>query len=310
VDLTSYFYVTWKAGDGFVGLYTLGEIDRMLAAGELQESHYAAESDGRSFSQFRKTGAGRWRTLAELFTEQLVIDAVASQRAQRSANLTAAAGAAHDPPVPGPAGEGCPCCGSTAFTRVKPVKGTALTADRQCKACGTRYLTIRAPVSGAMQAAMYSSGVVLILGGVLAAVLQLAAIQGPGGPRLPFQLYGIIFSFMLAFRLFRQPHQVQEQREMRWQDYKASAPPDAPPPVGLSSPPDAVSISILFGGLSLMAPLISSLLTVVVFGPAALISGAVAMTAGHTKGLLGFFLGVAGLTVWGLVLFFLVQHAM
>src|SRR5262245_34150939 len=53
-----------------------------------------------------------------------------------------------------PAGEGCPRCGSTAFTGVKPVKGTVLTADRQCKACGTRYLTIPASMSGAMQSAV------------------------------------------------------------------------------------------------------------------------------------------------------------
>jgi hypothetical protein len=84
VDVTTYYYVTREPGDGFVGLYMLGEIARMLAAGELQESLYAAEADGLSFDEFRKAGAGRWRTLAELFTEQAVIDAVASQRAQQA----------------------------------------------------------------------------------------------------------------------------------------------------------------------------------------------------------------------------------
>jgi hypothetical protein len=207
-----------------------------------------------------------------------------------------------------PAAEGCPRCGSTAFTRVKPAKGTVLTADRQCQACGTHYLTIPAPMSEAERAAVYTSGVVLILGGVLAAVLQLAAMQGPGLPRPTFQLYGVIFSFIVGAGMFRLPHELQEQREKRWQDYKASAPADAPPPVEVSRPPDAVSISILFGTLSLAAPLVSALLTVVVFGPAALVSGAVAMMRGHAKGLIGFLLGAAGLTVWGLVFVFIFQH--
>jgi hypothetical protein len=81
VDVTTSYYVTREPGDGFVGLYMLGEIARMLAARELQESLYAAEADGRSFDEFRKAGAGRWRTLAELITEQPVLDSlVASLR--------------------------------------------------------------------------------------------------------------------------------------------------------------------------------------------------------------------------------------
>jgi DNA-directed RNA polymerase subunit RPC12/RpoP len=200
-----------------------------------------------------------------------------------------------------PAGQGCPRCGATAFTRLKPVKGTALTADRKCQACGTRYLTIPASMSGAMQAAVYTSGVVLILAGVLAAVLWLAGMEGPGVPRPTFQLYGVLFSFMMAFNMFSWPQQDQQQREKRWQDYKASAPADAPPPVEMSRSPDAVSISILFGALALTAPLISTLLTVLVFGPAAIVCGVIALAQGHLKGLIGMVLGVVGLIVWLLV---------
>ena len=112
----------------------------------------------------------------------------------------------------------------------------------------------------------------------------------------------------MGFSLFRMAHQSQEQREKQRQEFEASAPADAPPPVEISRPPDAVAISILFGMLSLTAPLFSALLTVVVFGPAALVSGAVALTQGHAKGLIGFLLGAAGLTVWGLVFVFIVQH--
>jgi uncharacterized membrane protein HdeD (DUF308 family) len=203
------------------------------------------------------------------------------------------------------AAKGCPRCGSTAFTGVKPVKGAVLTADRQCKECGTRYLTIPAPISDAVQAAMYASGAVLILGGLLAAGLRFAATVESGASLPTYQMYGVIFSFIVGFNLFRMPRQVQEQRKKRSHDYRASAPPDAPPPVELSRPPDAPSISILFGVLSLAAPLVSAMLTVVVFGPAAIVAGVVAVMQGHTKGLIGCLLGATGLTIWGLVFVFM-----
>ncbi|MDA0659365.1 MAG: hypothetical protein O2931_08885 [Planctomycetota bacterium] len=69
----TYFYVTRQEGDGFVATLTLDEIRTRLKAGELKESFFATESDGRSFSQFRKSGNGRWRTLAELLAEHPVV---------------------------------------------------------------------------------------------------------------------------------------------------------------------------------------------------------------------------------------------
>jgi predicted RNA-binding Zn-ribbon protein involved in translation (DUF1610 family) len=39
----------------------------------------------------------------------------------------------------------CPRCGSTAFRQVRADRKTALTNDRECKECGTRYTTIHAP---------------------------------------------------------------------------------------------------------------------------------------------------------------------
>lgn len=207
------------------------------------------------------------------------------------------------------AGGGCPHCGASEFTRVKPIKGAVVTIDRQCKACGTCYLTIPAPVSGAVQAAMFTSGLVVILGGILAVVLQLAAMPEEGLPRTTsFQWYGVIFSFVAGFGMIRTPNKLQQQREKRWQDYKAAAPPNSPPPVEISRQPDAVFISILFGAMSLAAPLVSALLTVVVFGPAAIVCGAVALLQGHVKGLIGFLLGAAGLIIWGLAFFFIIQH--
>jgi uncharacterized membrane protein HdeD (DUF308 family) len=182
-------------------------------------------------------------------------------------------------------------------------RGAVLTSDRQCKACGTRYLTVPAPISGAVQAAMYVSGVVLILGGVLAAVLQLAA---------SFPLYRVflcvIFSVPMGVKELGLPAQIQQEREKRLKQYQASAPPGAPPLVEIPRPPDMVLVSGQFGILALVAPLVSSLLTVVVFGPAAVVCGAVALSQGHLKGLIGFLLGAAGLIVWGLVFVYFFQR--
>jgi hypothetical protein len=66
-----YYYVTRVPGSGFVATLTLAEIRARLAAGELQESLSATESDGRSFAQFQRGNrGGRWRTLAELLAER------------------------------------------------------------------------------------------------------------------------------------------------------------------------------------------------------------------------------------------------
>jgi hypothetical protein len=77
MDALTYFYVTREPGEGFICLLTLGEVHARLAAGELKEDYYATESDGRSFAQFKRSGAGHWRTLAALFREQSVHGALA-----------------------------------------------------------------------------------------------------------------------------------------------------------------------------------------------------------------------------------------
>ena len=55
-----------------------------------------------------------------------------------------------------------------------------------------------------------------------------------------------------------------------------------------------VFLSTMFGFLSLIS-------VAVVFGPAAIVCGIVALSEGHLKGLIGMVLGVASLIVWGLV---------
>jgi hypothetical protein len=81
-----YYYVTHTPGSGFVATLTVAEIRARLAAGELQESLSATESDGRSFTQFqRDNGGGRWRTLAELLAEREAGAASATQPAGAAA---------------------------------------------------------------------------------------------------------------------------------------------------------------------------------------------------------------------------------
>jgi hypothetical protein len=167
--------------------------------------------------------------------------------------------------------------------------------DRQCKGCGNPYTTIPAPMSIAVQVALYVGGVVLILGGILPLLLS-----APGGSGLSsFPLLSLFYSLVVGYRLLSMPWQRQQLREKRLKEYRTSALPDTPPPVEIPPPPDMVVLSVLFGTLALMSPLVSSLLPVVLFGPPAVVCGVVALCQGHLKGLIGMGLGAAALTVWG-----------
>jgi len=79
LDARTYFYLTRERGEGFICLLTLGEIHDKLAAGELKKDHYATEFDGRRFAEFKQSGTAHWRTLAALFQEQPVLDALVAQ---------------------------------------------------------------------------------------------------------------------------------------------------------------------------------------------------------------------------------------
>jgi transcription elongation factor Elf1 len=110
----------------------------------------------------------------------------------------------------------CPRCGSPSFTKLKAKRGTTLTYDRECSMCGTRCMTIPAQESSIVQIAFQLSGVAVILGGVLAALIQLALTAGParlGGGS--FRLYGVLFSVMAGSRMFLLPQQMRELREKR-----------------------------------------------------------------------------------------------
>jgi hypothetical protein len=63
----------------------------------------------------------------------------------------------------------------------------------------------------------------------------------------------------------------------------------------------------MFGTLALTSPLVSALLLVILFGPAALVCGVVALFQGHLKGLVGMVLAILGLIVWGAVFLYFFQ---
>src|SRR5262249_42518815 len=64
--------------------------------------------------------------------------------------------------------------------------------------------------------------------------------------------------------------------------------------------PDIVAISSITGFLSIVS-------MGFLFGPAAIISGGIAFSQGHKKGLIGAVLGIVGLTGWILAALFLVK---
>jgi hypothetical protein len=185
---------------------------------------------------------------------------------------------------------------------VKADPATAFPYERECKKCGTRYTTIPAAPSSMVRTAAYVSGAVLILGGVLASLLSMATIPVMGGRGFTScSMLTLFLSLMLGFKILSTPGRVQELREKLFKEYQASAPLGAPPLVELSPPPEMESLSLLFGILSLVSPLFSSLLMTVLFGPAAVVCGVLALAQGHLKGLIGLVLGVVSLIVWGLV---------
>ena len=207
-------------------------------------------------------------------------------------------------PAPGT----CPRCGSAAFKRLKAQQGTALKNDRECKECGTPYMTIPAAISITARTAMYMSGALLILGGILVVLVRLTDVQGPGGIGVSsVPLYAVFFSVFMGFSVINLPQQTHQLREKRLKEYQASALPDTPPLVEMPQPPDMVSLSLMFGILALTSPLVSALLLVILFGPAALVCGVVALCQGHLKGLVGMGLGILGLIVWGAVFLYFFQ---
>jgi hypothetical protein len=148
---------------------------------------------------------------------------------------------------------------------------------------------IPAPLSPAVEAALYVSGALCLLGMLLAIGGQFAFSAGDAvlGYRPGPSLGSLYCQALIGLGLLVMPSQQRRGREERLRAYRAAVGGDAPPPE-LPRTPDSVLLGILFGILSLLSlPFL--------FGPAALVSGTVALTRGHLTGLIGLALGLVGL---------------
>jgi len=160
---------------------------------------------------------------------------------------------------------------------------------------------IPAALSNTVQTAMYASGGVLLLIGVLSGLAWLSNTQGPSrGGLPPVPIYAVYFSLVVGAGLLSMPSQIQKQREKKLKEYQTSALPGASPPVEIPRPPALVFLGTMFGVLALFS-------VAVVFGPAAIVCGFAALSKGHLKGLIGLVLGIVSLIVWGIVFVYFFQ---
>jgi hypothetical protein len=161
--------------------------------------------------------------------------------------------------------------------------------------------SIPAPLSSTVQTAMYASGGLLLVVGVLSGLIWLSNTQGPSrGGFPPVPIYAVYFSLVVGAGLLSMPSQIQKQREKKLKEYQTSALPGASPPVEIPRPPDMVFLGTMFGTLAMFS-------VAVIFGPAAIVCGTVAVTKGHLKGLIGMVLGIVSLIVWGIVFVYFFQ---
>jgi hypothetical protein len=153
--------------------------------------------------------------------------------------------------------------------------------------------TIPAPESPTMMQARMICGIVCVLGGVLCllALLVVSASAGRMDLRL---LAAMAIHFTNGVMLFS-TSPVAQLREKRLAE-RAAAPAEkkeeyveVPPRIS-----DIAQISLLTGILSWVS-------VPVVFGPAAIVSGVLAVSRGHLSGLVGMILGLVGVVGWAVV---------
>jgi hypothetical protein len=156
---------------------------------------------------------------------------------------------------------------------------------------------IPAPLSPAVETALYVSGALCLLGTALGIWFVLSAGDAVPGyaPGLPM---GPFYQVLIGLGLLMMPGRQRQVREGLLRAYRAAAGADAPPPPERPRLPDAVFLGVLFGMISLFSlPFL--------FGPAAVVSSTVALTRGHLKGLIGLALGLAGLVACAFLLWHL-----
>jgi hypothetical protein len=156
---------------------------------------------------------------------------------------------------------------------------------------------------------MVAAGVLMLLVSALEALRELVFIMM--GLRWGFSLWILIAFFpaplLILFviegcTLLRTPRRTRLRREARLKEYLTADPPDGQPLVEIPRSSDMAYLSLWFGAVSLTSILISDSFLVfaatTVFAPAAMATGAIAVSQGHRKGLIGLGLGVTGLVVY------------
>jgi len=158
--------------------------------------------------------------------------------------------------------------------------------------------TIPAPESPTTMQARKICGIVCILGGVLC-LFALLAVVGSAG-RMDVSLLGAAASHMTFAVMLFSTSPVAQIREKRLAERDAA--PAEEKEEYVEVPPriaDIAQISLLTGILSFVA-------VPVVFGPAAIVSGGMAVSQGHRSGLIGMILGLVGVVGWAVVFTMLV----
>jgi hypothetical protein len=124
---------------------------------------------------------------------------------------------------------------------------------------------------------------------------------GAGGilHREPFPPFAALFNLIAGVNLLLLPGRTELRRARALAARQAAAAASGPITTAEApAQPDSVRLGNLFGVLAVIsfAP---------VFGPAAVVSGAVALAGGQSKGLIGLGLGLAGMIGWGVLLLLL-----
>jgi hypothetical protein len=159
-------------------------------------------------------------------------------------------------------------------------------------------ITIPAPISRNLALAMRISGIVCLGTAALGVVALLEGglpVSGLSGFCSAAFLPGLIGVSLLSM-----PDKLNKQRA-KLLDKRAAAFEKGDPTYFIEKPsdPDLVRMSLLFGILTLVT-------VPILFGPAAVVTGIIALNQGHWKALIGVVLGVVGFAVWGVVFYYLV----
>jgi hypothetical protein len=157
-----------------------------------------------------------------------------------------------------------------------------------------KTITIPAPISDNLALAMRVSGIVCLGLAAFGAFAVLAGISAGG-------FCGAVYlPGMIGVGLLSMPGALNKQRA-KLLDKRAAAFAKGDPTYFIEKPsdPDPVRMSLLFGLLALVT-------VPILFGPAAVVTGIIALDQGHPKAWFGVVMGVVGLAVWGVLVYFFI----